>query len=114
MSDGPLTITALVAEAHVNARNKGWYDDGPRETGTLLALVHSELSEALEEVRDGVPLDEIRYAPNGKPEGFVVELADAIIRIADMCGYYDLPLEQALRVKMAYNTTRSRKHGRTL
>ena len=65
------------------AYRKGWYDIN-RSVGEAIALCHSELSEALEEVRDGGRLAEIRYEEGGKPVGFAIELADAMIRIADL------------------------------
>ena len=40
------------------------------------------------------------------------ELADAVIRIADICGRYDIDLAFAIREKMAYNATRPAMHGR--
>ena len=40
-----------------------------------------------------------------------MELADAIIRIADMCGAYGLDLEEALTKKMEYNKSRPYRHG---
>ena len=49
---------------------------------------------------------------NGKPDGFIVELADAVIRIADLCGQLGLDLTQALELKMNYNASRPFKHGK--
>lgn len=78
-----------------------------------LVLIHSELSEALEEVRSGVPLQATRFNEKGKPEGFAIELADAIIRIADLAGGVGINLEHAVEQKMRYNESRPFKHGRT-
>ena len=108
-----MTIEELIAVAHANAVAHGWWDED-REPGTILMLIVSELAEALEELRDGHPLQEIRFGPDGKPEGFTVELADAIIRIGDMCGGYNLPLARALLLKLKYNETRPYKHGKAL
>ena len=47
----------------------------------------------------------------GKPVGFTVELADVIIRIADLCGEFGLDLESALTTKLSYNQTRPYRHG---
>lgn len=107
-----MTIDELVERAFRNALNKGFYDNGTPNIGERIALMHSELSEALEALRESTEMG-IRFTgSNGKPDGFVVELADCIIRIADLCGYYGLNLTQALELKMAYNAQREHKHGK--
>ena len=78
---------------------------------SLLMLIVSEISEALEEHRHGRAPDEIWYTAEGKPEGVPVELADAVIRICDMCGKWNIPLVRALVEKAAYNQTRPHRHG---
>lgn len=86
-------------------------------------LIHSELSEALEEVRAGKPglyfkevngftVTDATERRGEKPEGVAVELADAVIRIADLCGHLGIDLEAAIDLKMAYNETRPFKHGK--
>ena len=105
-----LTINELVEVAHYFAASKGFWDDEPN-LGEKIALIHSELSEALEEVRAGHKPDEV-YEVNGKPEGLPIELADAVIRIADLCGYYNIDLDHAVRAKLTYNARRGRKHGK--
>lgn len=103
-------LTSLVHMAHTAATDKGFWDDEPN-IGEKLALIHSELSEALEEVRAGHAPNEV-YEADGKPEGLPIELADAVIRIADLCGYYGIDLDHAVRVKLTYNQRRGRKHGK--
>jgi hypothetical protein len=49
---------------------------------------------------------------DAKPEGVAVELADAVIRIADLCGYLGIDLDTVISEKMAYNETRPFKHGK--
>ena len=100
-------IGYLCARAHGAARESGWYER-ERNTGELIALVHSELSECLEALRHGNPADE--HCP--EYTSAEVELADAVIRIADMCGYLSYRLGGAIEAKMAYNKTRPRKHGK--
>ncbi len=105
-----MTLNELVKKAHETAMDKGWWSKYPN-IPEKLALVHSEISEALEEYRAGIPLDETRAGVGGKPEGFAVELADAVIRIADLCGYLHIDLDAAIRRKMAYNAKRPYRHG---
>lgn len=101
------TLAPLIREAHETSVEKGWWEK-ERDFGTQIALIHSELSEALEEYRISQPY---LYDNKGKPEGIAAEFADVLIRIFDTCGKYDIPLELALRLKMEYNKTRSHRHG---
>lgn len=117
-----MNISELIHKAHATAKEHGFWEPAP-EFGTTIALIHSELSEALEEERAGRPLmyfkevngfivTEFNEWRGEKPEGVAVELADAVIRIADLCGYLGIDLEKAIAEKMAYNETRPYKHGK--
>jgi len=111
-AEGPLTIDSLVAEAHTTALDKGWwegFEDAERRIPEAIATIHSEASEALEEYRSDTM--EYRERADGKPEGFGVELADAIIRVADLAGALGVDLTFCLRRKLAYNKTRPHRHG---
>ncbi|MBS4191771.1 hypothetical protein KHA94_16395 [Bacillus sp. FJAT-49705] len=91
-------INELCKQAYETAKSKGWHDE-PRETGTLLALIHSEVSEALEADR------------KGDAENFLEEMADVCIRVFDLCGSRTLDLEKAIVDKMERNKGRTYKHG---
>ncbi|WP_051459471.1 nucleoside triphosphate pyrophosphohydrolase family protein [Paenibacillus zanthoxyli] len=119
-------ITELVKAAHDNAVAKGWWDED-RSFGEIIALIHSEASEALEDYRKGNHPRNVWYdrrLPEGglqtvlemkhdtdKPCGIPSELADIVIRVFDACGRYGIDLERAITEKMAYNATRSQRHG---
>lgn len=76
-------------EVHTLARVKGWWDR-PRSNQEVLVLIISELYEAVEEYRHD------RISPStseeGKPEGVLVELADAVIRLLDLAGSTRAPV----------------------
>jgi NTP pyrophosphatase (non-canonical NTP hydrolase) len=101
-------------KAHEMSRSKGWYDgeNAVRNVPEMLALIHSEVSEALEEYRvsDSLADTSIRDE-KGKPVGFASEIADVVIRIGDLCGYLGIDLESAVEAKMAFNATRPHRHG---
>ena len=107
-----MEILDLIKESYETAKDKGWWDDPKPNIPEKIALMHSELSEALEEVRKGMPICDI-YNDGGKPEGFTVELADVFIRIADLIGRYGLEsvFLEALQEKLAYNRKRPYRHG---
>jgi NTP pyrophosphatase (non-canonical NTP hydrolase) len=94
---------------HRTAQDHGWWEE-ERSFGTLLALVHSEISEALEAGRRGNPADD--HIPDFT--GVEAELADAVIRIMDLAEAADLDVAGALIAKARYNEGRSFRHGRKL
>lgn len=72
-----------------------------------LALVTSEISEALEADRKNLMDDHLpQYY------GFDVELADALIRILDLCGANNVDIGKVVRDKLAYNKSRPYRHGK--
>lgn len=72
-----------------------------------LALIHSEVSEALEGDRKTLWDDKL---PQYKMQD--VELADAMIRIFDLAGGKNIPLGEIIMAKMGYNSTREFMHGK--
>lgn len=94
------SINELIKECNCIAKSKGWWET-ERNDGELIALMHSELSEALEAMRN-----------HGKKEDLAEELADCCIRIFDYCGARDIDLEKALVKKMEYNKGRPYRHGK--
>ena len=104
----------LQNEVHQLAAKKGWWEDADmRIVPEKLALIHAEISEALEEYRDG-HMDLYYKDESGKPEGFGVELADAIIRILDLCGYLGIDIGELVELKHGYNKGRPWRHGSKL
>lgn len=99
----------IARQIHNWAKRKGFWEDGQdRNDGELIALMHSELSEALEAIRHGNP-------PDDKiPEysGYEAELADLIIRVMDTASARGLRVAEAIIAKMAYNEGRPYKHGK--
>jgi len=88
---GYMTLDELISTSYEIAKSKGWWGK-PRSFAALTLLMQSEISEALEDYRAGKGLSEVWYAADGKVCGIPSELADTIIRIADFCGHFNLPL----------------------
>ena len=102
-------ISELQQEIHETAKEKGWWDE-PREDGTCIALMHSELSEALEVLRkpDGIAIFSKKCLGIHAVEE---EFADVIIRILDFAEHKGMFIEEAILAKMEYNNSREYRHG---
>ena len=90
------------APADVIAANVSWGEFLGRVTPVKLALVHSEVSEALEGFRKDKMDDHLPHRKSGE-----VELADAVIRILDLADAHNYDLAAAIEEKLAYNKTRA-------
>lgn len=91
---------------HDLAYKAGWWDYDNETTSLIyaakIALVHSEISEALEGIRKNTMDAHLPYRKSVE-----VELADALIRIFDLAGAMGLDLDGAVEEKLDYNQERS-------
>lgn len=76
-----------------------------------MALVMTEVAEAIEEIRSGHAIDHEYIGEKDKPEGPMVELADALIRILGIAAEAEVDLGDVVARKLAHNATRGYKHG---
>lgn len=127
-------IINRIEDIEAPGKNSWEYHDAKRQvenirqmmTAKRLALIHAEVSEALEADRKGryakVPVD--RLNSNNSDSSFCSaysdwikgsfeeELADIIIRVADLAGWKGIDLESHVKAKMRYNSMREYKHGK--
>lgn len=100
-------VRLLQDVCHQAALEAGWWPIGwngianPLHFSNKLCLIHSEISEAMEADRKHLNDSHLPNRP-----GREVELADALIRIFDLAGGYDMDLAGALVEKLAYNRER--------
>jgi len=119
-------LNELAKQFHEKAKSKDFWDK-PRETGTLLMLMVSELSEALEADRKNkhtnkntlVKLlyenDPTQFVPvfqSDVKDTFEDEIADVFIRLLDFIGQREIDIESHIDLKMRFNQTREHKHGK--
>jgi hypothetical protein len=91
----------IQSKLHEQAKDMGWHNK-PREFGTMIALCHSELSEALEGARKNMMDDHLTHRKMAE-----VELADCIIRILDLAEREGYDIAGAIAEKHDYNRTRA-------
>lgn len=111
-----LSISELTDLIHKGNVQAGWWtnletgedltsklgEKPKRNVPEMLCLIHSEVSEAMEGHRKNLMDDKLPHRPM-----LEVELADAVIRILDMCGGLGLDLQGAIFEKLAYNSQRA-------
>lgn len=104
-----LYFNDMQGRVYATAGEHGWYDaDAPAfNDGEKIALMHSELSEALDALRHGNPPSDHIPEFSGVEE----ELADTIIRIMDYAQHKGLRVAEALIAKAAFNDARPYRHG---
>lgn len=127
------SLQEIADDIHYTSTNKGFDPPDEWNMDQKLLLAVSEICEAQEELRSGHNILAIYYksnldnspiyfhAGNGgpydfpeghKPEGFIVEVADAIIRLLHIAASLNIDIEKVIELKVAYNKTRPIKHGR--
>lgn len=121
-------LNDLAGIIHERNKEKGFYQ-GKKNIGEMIALMHSELSEALEADRKGRyvpnPYVELRFeALHSDDEGFKdfyesaikgtfdEEMADIVIRVLDMCAFKGIDIQTHIEAKMRYNEMREFMHGK--
>lgn len=122
MTPPPKSLAQMAAEVDAYCEGKGWRAEGVTFLEGM-ALLHSEVSEAVEAWRRWGTGDATYHVsahnrvtgqPNPdplKPEGVGSEFADVLIRLLDDCALFGIDLEAEYERKMAYNRTRPHRHG---
>jgi NTP pyrophosphatase (non-canonical NTP hydrolase) len=120
-----MDLTTFSKEIHEGNKRKGFYDGEEKQLGTMLMLVVSELGEALEADRHSLKADLNYYDglmnasydfqtsfKQSIKDTVEDEIADSIIRLLDICGYYNIDIQTHVELKLKYNKTRGQRHGK--
>lgn len=119
------SLTEFSKKVHQENVDKGFYINEV-STGTHLMLITSELAEALEADRHRITADKFSFSEelnetgdfkkafkNHIKDSYEDEIADAVIRLLDHCGYKGIDIDWHINQKLKYNKTRALRHGKT-
>lgn len=114
-----MDLAQLQKEAYQISKDHGFHETRVITTTEVLAklaLIHSEVSEAVEDarIRKVDDLKTLGFTETGKPIEFPSELADIIIRTLDLAEMLDVDLVHAIEAKMKYNKSRPKMHGKLI
>lgn len=102
-----LKINKFAQLVHQNAVKHGWWDTDPKFP-ELAVMIHSEVSEAVDEWRNKKP---DFYYDKDKPCGVAIELIDVLLRTLDLLAAMGVDTERLLTIKHSYDRTRTYRHG---
>jgi hypothetical protein len=108
-----MSINEIANEMKEDNHRKGFYWDW-NTAPTALLLIHSEVSEATNDLRDDkktITWEKDKKTGEPKPVGFPTEMADIIIRVYHLCAELNIDIDEAIRIKNGYNRTRPHHHG---
>jgi len=106
-------MNELRDKIYQNAKDKGFWDK-ERNMGESLASGH------IKEFTEGQKLSLEKMSDEEFAETFSImvkdsfhdEMADVLIRVLDLCGGHNIDIDWHVKMKMRYNATRARLHGK--